>query len=288
MQATGMDQLTRIEDGPFRRIALLARRLAGINLSDGKRELVQARLAGRLRALRLTGYDEYVALLEGPEGEGELSCMLDALTTNFTSFFREPGHFEHLSRRLLAQVSAGAPRRLRVWSAGCSSGEEPYSIAIHLQEQLPDLARWDARILATDLSTRMLARARAGVYPASRFDDDRGRAALAHFTRTELRPPFSHRGALEQPHYSVKPATRGLVRFARLNLVEPWPMRGPFDAIFCRNVMIYFDKPTQRELLERLCGLLRPGGALFLGHSESLPGAREGLRYVQPTIYERS
>ena len=179
---------------------------------------------------------------------------------------------------IVPRVVAGKSRRLHVWSAGCSSGEEPYSIAIHLREAIPDLQAWDVKVLATDLSTAVLARAREGIYDKQRLQDVPGMLRSKHFTCIEARP---------ERRYQVKESLRKLVHFARLNLMDPWPMRGPFEVIFCRNVMIYFDKPTQGQLVERFSELLAPGGTLFIGHSESLTGVRHQLRYVEPTVYEK-
>jgi chemotaxis protein methyltransferase CheR len=260
-----------ITDNQFAAISALVHGQCGINLHDGKKELVRARLAKRLRTLGLTCFDAYLEHLRSDRSD-ELVAMLDALSTNLTSFFRESDHFVYLSEKVLPRLPE---KRLRLWSAGCSSGEEPYSIAIQLAETLPDLKQWDARMLATDLSTAMLAKAQTGLYTAERLDGLPEILVKRHFTR---------QGA----DYCVRSELRGLVHFARLNLMDPWPMRGPFDVIFCRNVMIYFDKPTQSRLVQRFWELLRPGGTLFIGHSESLTGVRHGFAYVQPTVYEKA
>jgi chemotaxis protein methyltransferase CheR len=247
--------------------------VAGIQLRPGKELLVRSRLAKRLRALGIASYDAYLAHVAGDGSGRELSEMVDALTTNKTNFFREPAHFDYLRARVLPTLPAGGP--VRIWSAGCSTGEEPYTLAMVLREALPDLDRRDARVLATDISGRVLVQARAGRY---------GDAATAEVPPELLRRHFRRTvdGAWE-----AGSGLRALVAFARLNLMDVWPMRGPFQAIFCRNVMIYFDKPTQQRLVARFHDLLAPGGHLFVGHSESLSGIAHGFTYVQPAVYRR-
>ena len=259
----------------FARISGLLYQVCGIHLPSGKEQLVQARLWNRVRALGLNGFGEYVDRVQAEgQGSAELSFMVDALATNKTSFFREPQHFTTLR----SELRAARPGRLRIWSAGCSTGEEPYSIAISILEERRGAARHDARILATDISSKVLDRAREAVYDPATVHDMPQAILASHFT-AEPRA--------DGPYYRVKPAARGLVRFARLNLMAPWPMQGPFDFIFCRNVMIYFDRPTQEQLIARFRDILRPGGLLFVGHSESLTGKSEGLTYVMPAVYRR-
>jgi chemotaxis protein methyltransferase CheR len=269
---------TNLTSAQFDEISALVKELCGINLHDGKQELVRARLAKRLRALGLEHFRDYLELLRNDPGGAELTAMLDALSTNLTSFFREPVHYDYLVREVIPSLraSSGRPGRLRIWSAGCASGEEPYSIVIRLLEEVPDLESWDFKLLATDLSTAALAKARAGVYTQERLQGVPDHLLQQYFTASEQQGPTTYRAgsALRKP-----------VQFAHLNLMEPWPMRGPFDVIFCRNVMIYFDKPTQGALVARFHDLLRPGGVLFVGHSESLTGVQHHFRYLEPTIY---
>jgi len=269
-----------LTDQQFRTISGLVKCLCGINLHEGKRALVRARLAKRLRVLGLRDFGQYIdRVLQDTDG-GETLTMLDAISTNLTYFFREPAHFEILAKNVVPAVRArgGSRRKIRIWSAGCSSGEEPYSIAVTLRQAMPDVALWDVGILATDLSAPMLRSAMRGVYGPSRLRDVPPEVLAEHFTPA---------GAKYGPgQYRVKDAVRRMVHFARLNLMEPWPMSGPFDAIFCRNVMIYFDKATQQRLVERFCRHLVPGGLLMIGHSESLTGVRHGLRYVRPSVYQ--
>jgi chemotaxis protein methyltransferase CheR len=247
---------------------------AGIHLVAGKERLVQTRLAKRVRSLGLRSYGAYLERVMADRTGEELRLMIDVLTTNKTSFFREQAHFDFLQRTWLPEIQA-ARRELRIWSAGCSTGEEPYTIALFLLEHAPEVVRRGVRILATDISDRVLERARAGRYDA------------------EVLGPVN--GALRQRYFEREPDGRfrvgqevsSLVSFARLNLVEQWPMRGPFDVIFCRNVMIYFDKPTQQRTVQRMWSLLREDGLLLVGHSESLTGIRHDYRYVQPAVYRR-
>ncbi|MGI5817234.1 MAG: CheR family methyltransferase [Armatimonadota bacterium] len=269
-----VDELT---DAQFDEISRLVKHLCGINLHSGKRELVRARLTRRLRDLGLPSFELYLERLRSDDGE-EIVGLLDALSTNLTRFFREPVHFEILAARVKDRAEHSPDAPLRLWSAGCSSGEEPYSLAISLLEALGERASGQARILATDISTRVLATAREGVYPSSRVEELDRALVARHFSRTQI-------GG--ERHFRVSEPVRHLVRFARLNLMDPWPMSGPFSAIFCRNVMIYFDKATQQELIRRFWEILQPGGVLFIGHSESLTGVTHRFRYLQPTVYEK-
>jgi chemotaxis protein methyltransferase CheR len=264
-------------DEDFQALRRLVREVTGISLSEQKRELVYGRLARRLRALNLRSFREYRTLLSQDDGR-ELVQLCNAITTNLTAFFREPHHFEHL-RREVAQWGQ-ASKRLRVWSAGCSSGEEPYSIAITVTEALPDIAERDAKILATDLDTNMVSTAQDGIYPAASLDDMPKGRRVRFFERTS-------RGR-ESASISVAQPVRRLITFKQLNLIGEWPMKGPFDAIFCRNVMIYFDGPTKANLVKRFVNLLKPGGFLYIGHSETLLEKQSGLHITGPTIYRKS
>jgi chemotaxis protein methyltransferase CheR len=258
----------------FNAISALVYRIAGINLQEGKEGLVKTRLARRVQALGLS-FAQYVEHVQSESGRDELVSMIDALTTNKTSFFRESQHFDFLPRSVLPGLAAaGGP--LRFWSAGCSSGEEPYTLAMVLHEFDPALARRDLRILATDISHRILERARSGVYEASQLTD------LPRSFAGKYLQPTDRPGSVR-----VSDGLRQLVSFARLNLMDPWPMKGPFQVIFCRNVMIYFDAPTQERLVRRFHDMLVPGGHLFVGHSESLTSLSHPFRYVQPAVYVR-
>ncbi len=259
-------------EGQFEAIGRLLYATAGIALNESKRELVLSRLTRRLRQLGAGSIRDYVALVSSERGRDELTEMVDLLTTNKTDFFREPAHFD-----VLADLAAGRPRTappMTVWSAGCSTGEEPYSIAMILHDRGGG-AR-GARILATDLSARVLAQAREGVYPGDRVQAVPRELRERHFVP-----------AADPGRFRVSEVLRDMVHFGRLNLMDEWPMRGPFDAIFCRNVMIYFDAPTRERLVNRLASLLAPDGFLFVGHSESLSALSHPLRYVQPATYRR-
>lgn len=258
-----------LNDRQFDRISTITYRVSGLVLQAGKQGLVQSRLARRVRELGLPGFDAYLDQVEGDRDGRELMQMVDLLTTNKTAFFRELPHFDYLRDRVLPNL-LGA--RLRIWSAACSSGEEPYTIAMVLRETLPGLERMDARILATDISARVLAKARQGVYVKDVVDDVPPALVRRYFTASP-------------PGYRVADSLRSLVTFGRLNLMGDWPMRGPFDVIFCRNVMIYFDKPTQERLVDRFWELLPAGGQLLVGHSESLSPLSHRFTYVQPAVY---
>ncbi len=279
--ANAITTFTELTEKQFDEISEMVRGICGINLHDGKKELIKARLSKRLRALGLNCFGEYIEYVKNDTDGIELTQMLDALSTNLTSFFREPDHFDHLANKVVADIvaaSARSGRRLRIWSAGCSSGEEPYSLAITVREAISNINEWDAKILATDISTRVLQQARAGLYGDNRIRTVSPQLRSRYFDCVETRP---------QRVYKVRQDLQSMIHFARLNLMDPWPMRGSFDAIFCRNVMIYFDKPTQDRLVNRFWDLLGPGGTLFIGHSESLTGTSHKFRYVKPTVYQK-
>ncbi len=265
----------------FKYLAQLAGTRAGISLSSSKRELIYGRLARRLRELGLKSYKQYCERLKEGDEE-ELTHFINAITTNVTSFFRENHHFEFLEQNLLPdlinhQDDVKKPR-LRLWSAGCSSGEEPYSMAMVLQESIPDIRRWDAKILATDLDLNILDIASRGIYPLQRMQG----VSLGRRKRWLSLGIGNNEGTAK-----VGSDIRQLVTFRQLNLTAEWPMRGLFDAIFCRNVTIYFDKPTRIRLLNRFANLLSDGGHLFVGHSESLFGLTDRFRSVGRTIHQK-
>lgn len=274
-------QQALLSDEQFETISTVVHRLCGINLHPGKKELVKARLTKRLRKLGLADFEDYIEYVRSDSSGDELTNMLDALCTNLTHFFREQQHFDHLIDKVLPELAARNEQnegKLRFWSAGCASGEEAYSIAITVSEHLAKAAIWDVGILATDLSTHAIGLARNGVYT-----DKCLKTVPPH-----LQAKYFDTVKVDQGRcYRVKDSVRGMMHFSRLNLMDSWPMQGEFDVIFCRNVMIYFDKATQAELVQRFWRLLRPGGTLFTGHSESLTGIRHNFRYVQPTIYRR-
>lgn len=260
----------------FRKISSMAYQIARLNLHQGKKLLVQNRLSKRLRALGIPSFREYLEYLEA--NPDEVRTMVDCLTTNFTRLFREPEHFEFLREEVIPWLESLPEERIRLWSAGCSSGEEPYSIAIFLREHMRDLDARDLLILATDISVKALTRAREGVYREDQLRDCPAQWRLKYFTR------FKSGG---ENHFRVSPAISRLVRFHYLNLADPWPMKGPFQVIFCRNVMIYFDRDTQEELVHRFHDYLAPGGYFFVGHSESLARIKNPFRYRKPSIYQK-
>lgn len=267
-------------DEDFQALRRLVRDVTGISLSEQKRELVYGRLARRLRALNLRSFREYRELLARDES-GELVQFCNAITTNLTAFFREPHHFEHLRDEVLLPMLHNPPpqRRVRIWSAGCSTGEEPYSIAMTVLETIPEIERWDIKILATDLDSDVVEKARRGIYTAERLQ------ALSAERRERFFTPCPE---AKEPSFKVKPELSRLLTVKQLNLMHPFPMRGPLDVIFCRNVVIYFDKETQRDLIARMSRLQRPGDLLFLGHSETLFKVSNDYALIGRTIYRRS
>ena len=262
----------------FQALRTLVKSLTGIHLTEQKRELVYGRLTRRLRALRLHTFAEYRELLT--RDGNEVTELCNAITTNLTSFFREPHHFQYLREQWLAPLIADprAARRLRIWSAACSSGEEPYSIAMTLLEALSHPERWDVRVLATDLDSEVLERARRGIYPIERLNGVSAERQARFF-----REPHDGRSGSRQ----IAPEPAAMITFKQLNLMQSLPMKGPLDVVFCRNVVIYFDKETQRDLFARISRLQRPGDLLFLGHSESLFKVCESYALIGKSIYRR-
>jgi chemotaxis protein methyltransferase CheR len=256
----------------FARVAKLLHAATGIHLPKGKESLVRARLAARVRALSLQSYGAYVDLLARDPSGAEMDLAIDLLSTNKTAFFREARHFELLGEEMRRAI----PRKLRIWSAACSTGEEPYSIAMTLTAAGAILPYCDTRVLATDICRHALATAQQATYAPAGLTDVPAEYARRYFE------PGDKPGTV-----TVTSTVRALVGFARLNLMEPWPMKGPFDIIFCRNVMIYFDHATQERLVERMRGLLAPGGLLLIGHAESLSALRHQYSYVAPATYRK-
>ncbi len=262
----------------FQRIARILYDESGIHLPPTKATLVYSRIAKRLRALGLESFRDYCALVDGDSGGPERMAMIAALTTNVTRFFREDHHFRHLKEKFLPELLPGVRKgkRLRIWSAGCSSGQEPYSIALTILSVLPDARSFDVRILATDINPHVLETGRKGLYGADDVSD----------VPADLRSTWMERA--EGNSYLLDDAVRGLVSFRELNLQGQWPMRGPFDAIFCRNVVIYFDEATQSRIWTRMMSLLAPGGMLYIGHSERVVGpALASLSLEGTTSYRK-
>jgi len=272
----------KLSDGDFRYLSQLVYEQTGIVLGQSKREMVCRRLLRRMRALNVVDYKGYCNLLKGQgSSDGELANFVNAITTNLTSFFREEHHFrylEHYLADLVGQAVTG--QRLRIWSAACSTGEEAYSLAMTVVKAIPDqLDSWDIKILATDLDTNVLDVARQGIYEA----DVNRVIPVTLFNRYFSQGVGENAGLVR-----IKPPLRQMITFNQLNLMHAWPMKGPFDVIMCRNVMIYFDRETQLQLLTRFIQLLRPGGLLFLGHSETAGKAQSELLVKGRTIYQRA
>ncbi|MGB5245876.1 MAG: protein-glutamate O-methyltransferase CheR [Woeseia sp.] len=266
-------------EAEFQELRQLILKSTGISVDESKRLLVYRRLSGRLRALELENFREYIDLLTLGDLQ-EREHFFNAVTTNKTAFFREKHHFDFLAATVLPALrknQMARHRRLRIWSAGCSSGEEAHSIAMTLAEHIPDLAGWDAKILATDLDSAMIAAARRGIY--TELD---GRS----LTSEQLRRFFKRNGDANDPMIKVSDELRAMTTFNQLNLINDWPMKGPFDVIFCRNVFIYFDKAVQEQLIDRFAKLLPNDGYLVLGHSETLR-APQRFKLVGKTIYRK-
>lgn len=254
---------------------------SGINLHNGKRELLKARLAKYLRHSDFRSFEDYYRfLVKHDEGGEECIHLLDSISTNLTYFFREPAHYDFLIETALPELAplfkSRRQKRIDLWSAGCSSGEEPYSLGITLLEHFGREGECGLRILATDISTKMLKKASEGIYPAEKLEKIPYDVKRKYF----MKGMNGWRG-----FYRVKPILRELVAFERLNLVEAFPSDYAFDVIFCRNVMIYFDKPTQEKIVDKFHRALRPKGYLFIGHAESLTGIHHAFRYIRPSVY---
>ena len=250
----------------------------GIVLSDHKIDMVYGRLSRRLRQLGIQKFAEYLSRLEGDDNE--LVEFTNALTTNLTSFFREPHHFEYMKSTAMPALLKNRPdKKLRVWSAGCSTGEEPYTIAMTLKESMLAHANWDVKILATDLDSNVVNRASSGVYTQDRVNG---------IDQNRIKKWFRKgRGNEHEGHIKVSSDLQDMITFKQLNLMHDWPMSGPFDIIFCRNVVIYFNKDTQRELFDRYANYLADDGYLFVGHSESLAKVSDRFSLIGKTIYRK-
>jgi chemotaxis protein methyltransferase CheR len=268
-------------DADFNSLRQLVREVSGITLADSKRELVYGRLSRRLRHLNMDSFGDYRALLASEDGKEEMGEFTNAVTTNLTSFFRESHHFDYLRDHFLAPRVAkpGASRRIRIWCAASSTGEEPYSIAMTVAETIPDWERWDIRILATDLDTQVLEACEAATYREER---------IKSIPRARLERHFDRVSAGAETVYRIKPALTRMISFRQLNLMQRLPIKGPLDVIFCRNVIIYFDKDTQRDLFSRIAPLQRAGDLLFLGHSESLFKVSDAWALIGKTVYRKT
>ena len=261
-------------DRDFKDIANLVYNACGIVLGDHKREMVYSRLARRIRALKLNDFKAYLAYLDTHKDQ-EFDAFINAITTNLTSFFREVHHFEFIKSELIPNLIKANKdtKRVRIWSAGCSTGEEPYSLAMTLNNAFP--SNWDVKILATDLDSNVLEKAQKGVYTAANVNG----LDATHLKRWFLK-------SKDGEHYKVKDTLRERISFKRLNLLQDWPMKGPFDLILCRNVVIYFDKETKDHLFKRYANILSDHGYLFLGHSESMGKEHSNYKNLGKTMYQ--
>lgn len=261
-------------DENFKFLADIAYEISGIVLGEHKKELVYSRIARRIRKLNLQNFDQYCQYLESHR-DLETNEFVNSITTNLTSFFRESHHFEYLAKTVIPEwKKTKISKPIRIWSSACSTGPEPYSIAITLNKNM-NIKGFDVKILATDLDSEVLAKGRAGEYSLDDIEQ-LPRDYLSSFVRNEK----SGMGM-------VKPELKDLIKFNRLNLLGPWPMKVKFDVIFCRNVVIYFNKETQRELFDRLADALEDGGYLFIGHSETLHGVSNRFESIGRTIYKK-
>lgn len=250
-----------------------------IRLHDGKQSLIRARLAKRMRATGFETLTEYVEFLRTKASEEEWTKVVDALTTNYTQFLREQDHFEFLTKVAIPGMLSNGQRRFNVWSAASSTGEEPYTIGFYLNEHYPLSQGWNWSIAASDISTKVLAAAKKAIYAQDRIDT----------IPPEWRRKYLQIGQGEWAgHYRIKNFISERVHFRQINLIEPYDHSDPFEVIFCRNVMIYFDRQTQEALVQRLCKFLKPGGYLLIGHSESLNGLQLPLRCLKPSVYQLS
>lgn len=267
----------RFSDRNFQYIRRLVGDQTGIVLSEAKRDMVYSRLARRLRALKLEDFSQYCDHLN-KNSDSELGELINAITTNLTSFFRENHHFEFLQNKVIPEllVRNAATRRLRIWSAGCSTGEEPYSIAMAIKEVLPQ--GWDCRILASDLDTEVLAKAERGVYNLER---------VAGICNSRLKRWFMRGKGRNLGFARINPELRDMISFRRVNLIGAWPVKGPIDVLFCRNVVIYFDKQTQRQIFERYADVMSDFSYLFIGHSESLFKVTDRFEMIGNTTYRK-
>lgn len=264
----------------FERITRIAHDRWGLSISARKRDMVGNRFASYIRKSRFSTIDEVLDSVERCPSREDLLALFDVLSTHTTRFFREPAHFAYVERELLTPMARGTlsfpSRRVRIWSAACSTGCEPCSLAISAIETLGDLSNWDLRILATDLSSSALRAARSGEYPAEQASELSAERRGRFFTRTD-----------NPERLRVVPEVRDLISYRRLNLMDDWPFSGPFHVIFCCNVMIYFDEGARRRLVERLYDVLAPGGILAVGSAEAINGLGTRFRRVQANLYRK-
>ena len=275
--------MTMLATSQFQRIAAIARERWGLCLTEKKLPLVSNRLASFMLHSTFESVEKYLDHLENDADEEDRLVFFDLLSTNVTSFFRDRPHFDYLEREFYTPLARGnlttPGRRIRIWSAACSTGQEPYTLAMNAVESLPDLRSWDFKILGTDLSNFAVEQAKAGMYPVDKLDGISPELVREHFVRGT---------GTGKDQYAVAPHLRSLVTISRLNLMDPWPFKGKFDVIFCRNVMIYFDANTRRNLVMRFHEFLRPGGILAVGSAETLAGLNTPFTAAQASVYVKS
>lgn len=262
-------------------IAKVANEKTGIQLGMHKRDMIYSRIVRRIRSLKMQTFTQYCDYLQA-NPDDEMVNFINAITTNLTSFFREKHHFDYLSQTVIPEIKtkSASLKKVRVWSAGCSTGEEPYSIAMTLHKGFGDASGWDVKVLATDLDTNVVSHGKKGVYVSDRVDGLPPSIINRNFNEVAA---TTGRGT----SFEVSPHLRKYITFNRLNLLGDWPMKGKFDVIFCRNVVIYFNKDTQRVLFDRYAEMLKSGGYLFIGHSETLHGVTKRFESLGRTIYRK-
>ena len=265
------------KDQDFNRVKTIVYNYAGIDLNESKKNLVYNRLSKRIRFLSMQTFSEYLDFVEA-QGEAEFVHLINAITTNLTFFFRENHHFEYLINTVIPGLVSqnSANKKIRVWSAGCSTGEEPYSIAIALKEAVP--VGWDAKVIATDLDSNVVNTGQRGVYKIDR---------LKGVSEERKKRWFLKGSGSQEGYVKVKPELQNIIEFGQLNLMDDWPLKDAIDVIFCRNVVIYFDKPTQSKLFNRYADRLPNNGHLFIGHSESLYKVCDRFELLGQTIYKK-
>lgn len=276
IQVSGPEDLTKLElkSSDFNKVRNLLHDYCGINMHEGKEALVKARMLKRIRRLDMKNFSDYLNYVENDETGSEFLALVDVLTTNKTSFFREKAHFDFIRTEIIPDIRN---RDVTWWSAGCSTGEEPVSWAITWLEEKRAGFPGNARMLATDISTTVLQKAKQGLY----------RRELLAELPDYVRKRYFRRNITDPDKVKVSEEVRSMIRYGRLNLKDSWPMKGPFHIIMCRNVMIYFDQLTQKELVDRFYNMLEQGGYLFLGHSESISGNHKGLTNIRPAVYRK-
>ncbi|NLL45977.1 MAG: protein-glutamate O-methyltransferase CheR [Clostridiales bacterium] len=267
---------TQLSDKEFMDLKSFVYNTYGIDLSR-KRQLIEARLSNTLRAKGISSFDQYLRVLKSDNTGEEITTFLNKITTNYSYFAREADHFDFLAKTVLPQLAKRPKRELRIWSAGCSSGQEPYTLAMVIDQYFGDQkGLWDTAILATDISTNVLGKAQLGIYPLKDIENLPATWKSKYFTK------------VGEDSYQVVPKIRKEVIYRLFNLMDPINFKKPFDVIFCRNVMIYFDKTTTNQLIERFYNATAEGGYLFIGHSETIDRTKSKYKYVQPSVYQKT